>query len=78
MRFRKRYESVTNCPNIDGIPGYSGEEDMVKVIKIQNENYRMLLKILHELEKNKNERLSFDDVISLLVTEHQRDKKRFN
>jgi len=48
---------------------------LVKVIKIQNENYSMLLKILHELEKNKNERLSFDDVISLLVTEHQKKKQ---
>jgi len=40
---------------------------MVKVIKIHDENYGKLLIILHSMEKEKNERLSFDDVISLLV-----------
>jgi len=40
---------------------------MVKVIKIHDENYSRLLNILHSMEKEKNERLSFDDVISLLI-----------
>jgi len=41
---------------------------MVKVIKIHDENYSKLLNILHDLEKEKNERVSFDEVISLLIT----------
>jgi len=40
---------------------------MVKVIKIHDENYSKLLNILHDLEKEKNERVSFDEVISLLI-----------
>jgi len=40
---------------------------MVKVIKIHDDNYSKLLDILHGMEKEKNERLSFDDVISLLI-----------
>jgi len=42
-------------------------EVMAKVIKIHDENYSKLLNILHSMEKEKNERLSFDDVISLLI-----------
>jgi predicted CopG family antitoxin len=42
-------------------------EFMVKVIKIHDENYSKLLNILHDLEKEKNERVSFDEVISLLI-----------
>ena len=50
---------------------------MVKVVKIQDENYRQLLKILHGLEKERNQRVSFDEVISLLIEEHQgRTKQR--
>jgi predicted CopG family antitoxin len=40
---------------------------MVKVIKIHDENYSKLLDILHDMEKEKNERLSFDEVISMLI-----------
>ena len=40
---------------------------MTKVIKIRDESYRKLLRILHSMEKEKNKRLSFDEVISLLV-----------
>jgi hypothetical protein len=40
---------------------------MVKVIKIQDGTYGRLLNILHNMEKEKNERLSFDEAISLLV-----------
>ena len=49
---------------------------MVKVVKVQDENYRLLLEILHELERERNERLSFDDAISLLIDEHQRKVRR--
>ena len=41
---------------------------MKKVIKIDEKNYKELLFIIHDLEMKKNERLSFDEVISLLVT----------
>ena len=40
---------------------------MVKVIKIHDENYSKLLNILHDMEREKNERMSFDEVISLLI-----------
>lgn len=43
---------------------------MPKVIKITEESYRQLLGILHELEATQNERASFDDAISLLISEH--------
>lgn len=49
---------------------------MVKVIKIQDENYRQLLEILHELELERNERLSFDKAISLLIKEYQERAKK--
>jgi hypothetical protein len=41
---------------------------MVKVIKISDENYAKLLEILHKIEKERNSRLSFDDVVSYLIT----------
>ncbi|MEM0095920.1 MAG: hypothetical protein QW660_04725 [Candidatus Bathyarchaeia archaeon] len=40
----------------------------MKVIKIHDDNYAKLLEILHEIEKGKNKRMSFDDVISLLIS----------
>lgn len=43
---------------------------MVKVIKVHDENYSKLLKILHQMEKERNQRLSFDDVISLLINSY--------
>jgi len=46
---------------------------MVKVVKVQDENYRLLLEILHELERERNERLSFDEAISLLIKEHKKN-----
>lgn len=49
---------------------------MVKVVKVQDENYRLLLQILHELERERNERLSFDEAISFLIKEHQGRTKR--
>jgi predicted CopG family antitoxin len=45
-------------------------EFMVKVIKIHDENYSKLLNILHDMEKEKNERVSFDEVISLLIASY--------
>lgn len=63
---------------LDGKQGYYVTK-MVKVVKIQDENYRQLLKILHGLEKERNQRVSFDEVISLLVKEHQeRQGKELN
>ena len=63
---------------MDGKQGYYVTK-MVKVVKIQDENYRQLLKILHGLEKERNQRVSFDEVISLLVKEHQeRQGKELN
>jgi len=47
---------------------------MTKVIKIRDESYSKLLRILHGMEKEKNERLSFDDVISLLVDFYNKRK----
>ena len=44
---------------------------MPKVIKINDENYKQLLGIIHELELTENERASFDEAISLLVKEHK-------
>lgn len=49
---------------------------MTKVIKIHDRNYKRLLMIVHELECEHNERASFDDVISLLIDEHERKSKR--
>ena len=49
---------------------------MTKVIKVQDHNYRLLLEILHELEEQKNERLSFDDAISLLMEERKARLKK--
>lgn len=46
-------------------------DQVTKVIKVQDRNYRLLLEILHRLEQKKNERLSFNDAISLLIKEHQ-------
>lgn len=51
------------------------KEKMTKVIKIHDENYKLLLSLLHELENANNQRASFDDVISLLVREHERKRK---
>jgi len=48
---------------------------MVKVIKVHDENYSKLLDILHDMEKEKNERLSFDEVISLLVDSYSGKRK---
>lgn len=41
--------------------------EMVKVIKISDDNYAKLLEILHEIEKKQNSRMSFDDVVSYLI-----------
>ncbi|MEM2506200.1 MAG: hypothetical protein QXF61_04065 [Nitrososphaeria archaeon] len=40
----------------------------MKVIKVRDSNYAKLLEILHEIEKGENRRMSFDDVISLLIS----------
>ena len=45
---------------------------MTKVIKLHDENYRRLLQIIHDLENVNNERVSFDDAISLLINEHEK------
>jgi hypothetical protein len=42
-----------------------------KVIKIDEGNYKRLLPIIHEIEANRNERVSFDEVISILISEHE-------
>jgi len=48
---------------------------MKKVIKVNESNYRKMLGIIHNLEIAKNQRMSFDDVISLLLEEHQKTVK---
>jgi predicted CopG family antitoxin len=45
---------------------------MKKVIKIGESNYKLLLSMIHDLETEKNQRMSFDDVISLLIEEHKK------
>ena len=54
----------------------NGGARVTKVIKVQDHNYRLLLEILHELEEQKNERLSFDDAISLLMEERKARLKK--
>ena len=49
---------------------------MTKVIKIDDGNYRRLLMIIHELERANNERASFDDAVSLLISEHYRKRSQ--
>jgi predicted CopG family antitoxin len=45
---------------------------MKKVIKVDEGNYKRLLAMIHTLEMKKNQRQSFDDVISLLIKEHEK------
>ncbi|MEM5867284.1 MAG: hypothetical protein QXG39_05135 [Candidatus Aenigmatarchaeota archaeon] len=47
---------------------------MVKVIKVHDENYIKLLEILHQMEKERKKRLSFDDVISFLIERYHLEK----
>lgn len=44
----------------------------MKVIKIRDNNYAKLLEILHAIEKERNERVSFDDVISHLISWYEK------
>jgi hypothetical protein len=48
---------------------------MTKSIKIDDRNYKRLLTIIHEIERANNERASFDDALSLLIDEHEGQKK---
>ena len=48
---------------------------MKKVIKIDESNYKQLLAIIHNLETVNNKRMSFDDVVSLLLEEHKNTAK---
>ena len=43
--------------------------------KIQDENYKLLLEIMHDLEKRRNERVSFNEIISILIHEHLSHKR---
>jgi len=49
---------------------------MSKVIKVNDRNYKRLLRIIHELESINNKRASFDDAVSLLINEHERKTKK--
>jgi len=49
---------------------------MTKVIKINDDNYKHLLTIIHELECARNERASFDDALSLLINEYESKKTK--
>jgi predicted CopG family antitoxin len=66
--------SITRNSNKFAIIKHIHRGKMTKVIKVQDSNYKHLLSLLHELENSNNQRASFDDVISLLIQEH--DKKR--
>jgi hypothetical protein len=46
---------------------------MTKVIKVGDTNYKRLLVIIHEIESANNERASFDDALSLLIDEHEKN-----
>ena len=47
---------------------------MTKVIKVQERNYKRLLRLIHELEDVNNERASFDDAITLLIDRYEKQR----
>ncbi len=48
---------------------------MTKAIRVNDENYKHLLVLIHELENENNQRASFDDVVSMLIDEHKKARR---